>query len=389
MCTIFLQSEVKNPYSFYQEMMEKQPVYWDETNKIWAIYSYAVCSEILNNTDAEIPPFPSNNYLNQYASKIISNLARLSNGIQHEIAKETALILFSYMKTAGVNSIMEELLPKEWIQNRINWVDLVCKKLPVLAVLKSYDFNEQDCHFICEKTAQLVKLMHLSKTAEDVEVINKVSKEIYLITERYIAELPFYQTLIDTISVSHDISSEETISMCTSNLIGLFIQSYDAGRGLLSNSLLQILSKENLFKNKTDKARIQKVVVETLRFDPPIHNTRRIAAKDIPLDQVTIKKNDLILIVLAGANRDAKHFSNPMNFDIERNNNHHHLTFGTGGHMCLAKHFSVTIATEALYYLLSNFDILISENEITYEPLINARLPKAIWISLYNLNKTV
>ena len=33
---------------------------------------------------------------------------------------------------------------------------------------------------------------------------------------------------------------------CISNLIGLFIQSYDAGRGILSNSLLQVLKNEQL-----------------------------------------------------------------------------------------------------------------------------------------------
>jgi hypothetical protein len=44
MSSLFLQSEV-NPYSFYQKMIEENAVYWDETDKIWAIYSYAFCSQ--------------------------------------------------------------------------------------------------------------------------------------------------------------------------------------------------------------------------------------------------------------------------------------------------------------------------------------------------------
>lgn len=389
MSTLFLQSEVKDPYSFYQKMISGNPVYWDETHKIWALYSYEACTEILNHTAAHIPAFPENNNLNTYAAKIIRNLARLSNGIQHEIAKETAVILFSYMKTVGINTILEELLPREVVQNPINWVELVCKKLPVLTVLKSFDFNEKDTHFICEKMTELVKIMQPNKTAEDIESINTVSEEIYGITERHLLTLPFYKTLIGKISASYPISLKESISMVVSNLIGLFIQSYDAGRGLLSNSLLQILSKENLPEHKTDKDRIQKIVLETLRFDPPIHNTRRIATEDIPLNKITIKKNDPILIVLAAANRDPRQFENAMNFDIERNNNHTHLTFGTGGHMCVAKYFSVSITTEALYYLFHNFDVVLSGNEITYEPMINARLPEEIRISLYNLNQTL
>lgn len=382
MSSLFLQSEVKDPYSFYQKMIIENPVYWDETHKIWALYSYAACTEILNHTGAHIPAFPANDNLNTYAAKIITNLARLSNGIQHEIAKETAVILFSFLKNVGTETILEQLLPKEVIPDPINWVDLVCKKLPVLTVLKSFDFNEKDTYSICEKIAQLVKIMQPNKTAEDIEVINKVSEEIYCITERHLAALPFYKALIDKISVSYPISSEEAISMGVSNLIGLFIQSYDSGRGLLSNALLQILSRENPSKNKIDKDLIQKIVLETLRFDPPIQNTRRIATQDIQLNKIIIKKNDPILIALAAANRDPQQFSNAMNFDIERNNNHEHLTFGTGGHMCVAKHFSVRMATEALYYLFRNFNVVLSKNEIAYEPMINARLPKAIWVSL-------
>ncbi|MEN2400429.1 cytochrome P450 [Flavobacterium sp. MC2016-06] len=382
MTALFLQSEIENPYSFYQKMIEENPVYWDETNQIWALYSYEYCLEILNNTNAHIPAFAPNPNLNEYASRIISNLARLSNGIQHEISKETAGLLFSYMKTVGINSIMEELL-QENLSKKINWVDLVCKKLPILTVLKSFDFNEVDSLFISENITVLVKIMQPNKTEEDVELINTLSEEIYLITEKHITELPFYESLINRIAASYSISSEETISICISNLIGLFIQSYDACRGLLSNSLLQILSNENSSKKGFDKIWIQKMVVETLRFDPPIHNTRRIAVADIQLNGITIKKNDPILVVLAGANRDLKQFINPMLFDIERNNSAEHLTFGIGGHECLAKYFSIDLAADALLYLLANYkNISILENKIEYEPMINARLPKAIWISL-------
>jgi cytochrome P450 len=124
------------------------------------------------------------------------------------------------------------------------------------------------------------------------------------------------------------------------------------------------------------------MVIETLRFDPPIHNTRRVAVANIELNGITIKKDDLILVVLAAANRDPDQFANSMTFDIKRENNNEHLTFGTGEHMCLAKYFSVQLATEALYYLFTHYKVSLLGNEAEYEPMINARLPKAIWISI-------
>jgi len=384
--TLFLQSEVQDPYSLYTTMLNEHPIHWNEANQIWAIYSHKYCTEILNSPNVHIPVINQNNEqkLNEYALQIISQLSRLSNDIQHHIAKETAILLFSNMKSIFINEIIKNLLQNELMQNKIDWVNTVCKKLPILVVLKSFDFKEADCFFISEKIEQLVKIMLPNKSTEQVQSINEISKEIYSITEKHLSSLNFYHPLLNTISKTHTITINETIAMCVSNLIGLFIQSYDAGRGILSNSLLQIMNNDNLiFENDRDKMWIQKSVTEVLRFDPPIHNTRRVAVADITLGDTIIKKGEAILIVLAAANRDPEKFNNAMDFDIERANNNEHLTFGIGGHMCLAKHFSINLATEAISYLSDQYKtIKLLEKNIHYEPMLNARLPKSILISL-------
>jgi len=378
--TLFLQSDSEDPFSLYKTMLENHPIYWDELNHIWAIYSYEDCISILKNPKAQIPAINQNNAqkLNKYALEILNNLTRLSNGKQHEISKEIVMLLFSKMKSVDINKIISQLIENNLVENEIDWVHSVCKKLPVLAVLKSFDFEENDCDFILSKIESLVKIMLPQKTKEQVKSINEISENIFLIVGKRLS-LYFPESLFSKISESNALSLDEIKSISISNLIGLFIQSYDAGRGILSNSLLQILNNKT-FSNKTE---IQKSVIETLRFDPPIHNTRRIANKDMTIGESLIRKNDSILIVLASANRDSEKFENAIYFDIERNNNNENLTFGIGGHMCLAKHFSIQLATDALWFLFDKYkSINLLENNIEYEPMINARLPKKVWISL-------
>ena len=379
--TLFLQSETNDPYSIYKTMLEKHPVYWDETNKIWAIYSYQDCVSILKNLKAEIPTVNPDNEqkLNKYALEILNNLTRLSNGIQHEVSKEIAMSLFSNMKSANINTIISPLIENDLTAHKIDWVNSVCKKLPVLVVLKSFGFEEKESNFIAEKIEAFSKIMLPKKTEEQVKLINNTSEDIFILVEKQLFSLNFYKSLVTKVSESGKLSLDEIKTTCISNLIGLFIQSYDAGRGILSNSFLQIVTN-NTFSNKFE---IEKSVIETLRFDPPIHNTRRIAVADIIIGRSLIKKKDSIFVVLASANRDPEKFENEMNFDIQRNTNNENLTFGTGGHMCLAKYFSIHLATEALWFLFDRYKkIQILENTIEYEPLINARLPKSIWISL-------
>ncbi|OMQ09935.1 cytochrome P450 [[Flexibacter] sp. ATCC 35103] len=379
--TLFLQSDVQDPYSLYQSMLNKNPIYWDEDNKIWAIYSYEYCVEILKNPEALIPVINLNNEqkLNKHALDILTNLTRLSNGIQHEINREIANLLFQNMKSVEINTILSQLIKDDLIENKIDWVNSVCKKLPLLVVLKSFGFAANDCAFVLDEIEVLVKIMLPDKTEKQIKSINEISETLFLITEKQLSELDFYNHFFNKISKAKVLPPDEIKKITISNVIGLFIQSYDAGRGILSNLLLQIIDYQT-FNNKTE---IQKSIIETLRFDPPIHNTRRIANIDITLGETTIKKGEKIVVILAAANRDPKKFENESDFDIERFNNNEHLTFGVGGHRCVAKHFSTHLATEALWFLYEQYKtIALLENNIEYEPMINARLPKNIWISV-------
>lgn len=383
MTTIFLQSEVKEPYKIYETMLSDNPIYWDNVNNLWAIYSYEYCKAILTNDMAHIPMVDKKG-LNEYALSITEQLARLSNGIQHEMARQTAMLLFDKMKAISIIDLFEKILKSDEGKLGIDWVNTICKKLPVNIVLKSFGFNDVDCEFISNNIEILVKIMLPGKTNEQLLLINEISKKIYVNTENHLIDSGFFKKEIEMLSDKYKTSADKVLSYAVSNLIGLFIQSYDASRGLLSNSLLQALNL-NSQNNKivTDEIYLEKVVIETLRFDPPIHNTRRIAVDDIVLNNVVIKKGKLILLVLAAANQDAQKFESPKTFDIERPNNRDNLTFGLGNHNCLAKHFSIKLTVKCLLYLFDRYkNIKLLDKSLQYEPMINARLPKQILISL-------
>jgi len=384
--TLFLQSEIQDPYKLYETLLNENPVHWDNKNNLWAIYCYKNCKAILNNCFAHIPPVNVDNKdgLNEYALLMTDQFVRLSNGINHQLAREAAILLLGKADTSMINAVIKNFFQKIEHKGEIDWVNSVCKKLPVLAVLKCFGFKDPDCEFIADSIEQLVKIMVPNKTPEQKRSINNVSKEIYLITEKHLLNQGIYKHVIIGLSEKYNIETDKIISLCISNLIGLsIIQGYDANRGLLSNSFLQILNYKNAFSNNViNREDLQKLIIETLRFDPPVHNTKRIAVDDIMLNNIVIKKGEIILIVLASANRDPKQFNSPCVFDINRTNNNEHLTFGAGAHACMARYFSVSLATETLLYFLERYTkIRLLEKDIGYEPMINARLAKKILIS--------
>jgi cytochrome P450 len=108
-----------------------------------------------------------------------------------------------------------------------------------------------------------------------------------------------------------------------------------------------------------------------------------VAASDIYLGGQTIKAGETILMVLAAANLDPEVFKDPLKFDLMRANNGQHLTFGLGGHNCVAKYFNIGIAADTCRFLVDKYqDINILQKGIAYGPKLNVKLPEQLMIGL-------
>jgi cytochrome P450 len=367
---LFLQSDVADPYGIYSRMLAAHPVYWDQANNIWAVYSYDACRSLLNSNLAEIPG--QNNaaigMMNAHAAIIVSHLARLSNPPLHPMIRQALLRLSDRMQPVGTASLLDDLLGSHSFAN-LDWVDAVCKKLPALSILKGFGFMQQDIDVILPCVERLTKIMLPNKTVQQIEDINAVTESVYPLVERRVRQMGLPE-------------SETLLAVYVSNLIGMLIQSYDAGRGILANALLQQLGKRPSDADCNPEY-FQDAVIETLRFDPPIHNTRRVLTDDVVIGKEKLEKGQAVLLVLAAANRDPAKFAHPDRHDVSRSNNAEHLTFGSGMHLCVARHLSARLAADALLTVFGKFKrVELLKNDIAYEPLINARLPKEIRISL-------
>jgi cytochrome P450 len=76
-------------------------------------------------------------------------------------------------------------------------------------------------------------------------------------------------------------------------------------------------------------------VEEILRLDSPVQLSARMARVDTEVAGRTVKQGELVILYLAGANRDPEVFADPHRFDISRDNAGKHLSFSGGRHFCL------------------------------------------------------
>jgi cytochrome P450 len=100
-----------------------------------------------------------------------------------------------------------------------------------------------------------------------------------------------------------------------------------------------------------DPSLIPGLVEETLRFESPLSVVFRNTTRPVQLAGVTLPKGKNVALLMASANRDETQFSNPDQFDIERDASGH-LGFGFGVHFCLGSSLARLEATAALAALV-------------------------------------
>ncbi|SDG65710.1 cytochrome P450 [Pelagibacterium luteolum] len=84
----------------------------------------------------------------------------------------------------------------------------------------------------------------------------------------------------------------------------------------------------------TSPEQTEATVEEAMRFDAPLHMFTRYALTDTEIDGISLRKGDVIGLMLGAANRDPKRFLNPNTYDPFRTDCAH-VSFGAGLHFCI------------------------------------------------------
>ena len=142
---------------------------------------------------------------------------------------------------------------------------------------------------------------------------------------------------------------------------------------LIANAVLALLRHPDQWAALCDDhQRVSAVVEETLRYDPPVQLTSRIAADDMTIGDTSVTKGDAMMLLLAAANRDPAAVDHTGEFDPDRDTIRH-LGFGKGPHFCLGAPLARLEAAVALSRLTARFPNAAMVGEPQYKPNLTLR----------------
>jgi len=149
----------------------------------------------------------------------------------------------------------------------------------------------------------------------------------------------------------------------------------------LSSLLYHVLTRPEMLARAADGPEMcERLVIESLRYEPPVVVLPRIVANAGIVGDKELPAGSLVLCAIAGANRDPGVFPNPNRFDPDRDLRET-LTFGFGSKFCPGAHLARRQMTAALHVLVSRLPNLelVEATEPTGGILRSCRQLRATW----------
>ena len=373
-----LREEVRsNPYPFYEQLRELDPVHWDEDMGFWVFARYDEIASLY--TDER---FSRAQGLMRGFQRLSESEKQIAQPVYHSFSKTVFYAdppyhthLRGLMNHAFTPRRVEQLRP--YIQQTVNELldaaqakgemDIVqdlAYPLPVMVIAELLGLPASDRarfkgwsddlfailgtvrhkpQHLLERAAQSLTEMsdyvkHLSQKRR-AQPQDDLLSALLLETEDD-ESAPHPHTGASPHATGELVREREAESTLTedelvANINILLSTGHETTTHLIGNGLLALLQHPDQKEKLRSRFKLLPAAIEEiLRYDNPVQITYRSALEDADINGKVIHKGDLVNTILGSANRDPNRFTDPDYFDITRSEGRH-LGFGLGIHFCI------------------------------------------------------
>ena len=398
---LFSPAVVNNPYDYFTQLREEDPVHWNEKYELWVISRYADLVWVTRHPEffssewwKRDPrgPYPeideSDMGLYQYVREFFADWF-----IQHDRPEHTEMrmVVHSYfnpksmeiwrpMVQRAVNSLLDEAQER----GSMDAMKDFAIPLPLLVIAQMMGMPNQDRAFIRELAEKLLFLGRgeLDRMQPLTDGIKGLLEYLSPIVEERIKN-PGEDLL--SVLANGEKKGVYTREEVLANAVLLLLAGHETTINLICNGTLALIEHpDQLASFREDPSgRTVRATEECLRYDAPVRSIQRLASEDIELGGKMIRKDDRLRWFISSANRDPEVFPNPETFDIGRYPNPH-VAFGSGIHHCLGATLARLEGQEALRLLVERFPKLnleVPAQYLSYQPSITFRSLKSLPVS--------
>jgi cytochrome P450 len=262
-------------------------------------------------------------------------------------------------------------------------VESLAFPLPFTVISRMLGMPPVDTKHLRMLASLLMRSVEMTTDPEVMRVVEAADAEIFELVSEAVSRKrndpgdDLLTALIAAEDGGDKLSHDELVAQVTM----LYVAGYETTVNLISGGCLALLRNPDQLELLRAKPELEpNAIEEMLRYDPPVHTSRRVTLEPYHVGGYEIPAGSIILVSLAGANRDESFFGpDSEELRLERENARRHLSFGGGMHYCLGGMLARVEGRVAIGGLVRRFPGLALDGKVEWNGLLSlrgaARLP--------------
>jgi cytochrome P450 len=270
-----------------------------------------------------------------------------------------------------MREVMNGLVDPVAAAGRADFVADITEPYPIPIICELLGAPKSDWQFFSRVAGDILEIFSMD-LLDKLDLVMKAQDDLDAYTRELIAERrakPAEDLLTDLIAAEEagdKLSNDELVMMVQAVIVG----GTDTTRNQLGCAVSLFAEHPDQWALLADRPELAgRAVEESMRYFGSVRGTVRFASCDIEYRGVVFPAGTFIELDLAGANRQADHFADPLRFDISSPAPEQpQLTFGSGIHYCLGAALARAELQEALPLLARRLPNLRLDGPVTWKP---------------------
>ena len=264
----------------------------------------------------------------------------------------------------SIQDLTDRLLDKVVSRGSMDAIRDLAFPLPVLVICELLGIPEPDRErFVTGSSSGGALLDPTPPTREELDRANEGT-----IASSFYFESLFEQRrseprddLITQLVQAEEAGDRLTTTELRANVSLLFAAGHETTVNLIGNGIYSLLRHPGQWQYLRDDPKlVPNAIEEILRFESPVQAVGRTVSEPLELNGVALAKNEIVVSLVGGANRDPAVFEDPERLDITRKDLKP-LSFGGGIHFCLGAQLArieAAVVFETIVRRLPNLRLL-------------------------------
>jgi P450-derived glycosyltransferase activator len=343
-----------NPYAIYDRMRQAGTLTPTRLGN-WATTSHRVCNTVLRDRRFGVRPEGS-----PPAGAATDDFDMSFLGLDppdHTRLRRLAQPAFSPKHMADyrprIQATVGELLDRAAAAERFDLVPGLAAPLPIAVITDLLGIPNPDAENFARHGVVIASALDGIRSLRHAAHLRAANTELMTLFENLFAlrrREPADDIIGRVVAAEGDqVHPAEMLPICAL----LLVAGFETTVNLIGNTVNALLNHPEQWEALcADPATLAaKAVEETLRFDPPVQRTERVALQALELDGNPVRKGQFVATLIGAANRDPEAYPDPNRFDIHREPTTDHLAFSSGIHYCVGQPLARLEATIAVQLL--------------------------------------